>query len=130
MSREQDTYTRVTIMLLSSDHRDTERLHRGLQEDLRLLDDVAIDFAYVEPPSPGTKPGLAPIDWTTLFVTLASGGVLTALVKLVQSRVSQDRKVVLNIDGDKLEVSGISSEEQERLIDLWLNRHQRRQQAE
>jgi hypothetical protein len=31
--------------------------------------------------------------------------------------------VTLEIDGDKLEVTGLSSEEQQRLINAWLSRH-------
>jgi hypothetical protein len=35
----------------------------------------------------------------------------------------QARSVTLSLDGDTLEVSGISSDEQQRLIDLWVARH-------
>jgi hypothetical protein len=31
--------------------------------------------------------------------------------------------VKITLDGDALEVSGVSSAEQDRLIDLWVSRH-------
>jgi hypothetical protein len=35
----------------------------------------------------------------------------------------QARSVKLTLDGDTLELTGVSSDEQERLIDLWVARH-------
>jgi hypothetical protein len=67
-----------------------------------------------------------PIAWGELLVTLtSSGGVVVALVNVLQSWLTRHerRSVTLEIDGDKLEVTGISSGEQQRLINAWLTRH-------
>ena len=67
-----------------------------------------------------------PITWGTLLLTLAaSGGVLTTLINALQSWLTRhDRhKLSLEIGSDKLEVTGISSEEQRRVIEAWLSRH-------
>jgi hypothetical protein len=59
----------------------------------------------------------------------ASGGALTTIINLIQSKLTKDRSVTLEIDGDKLEVTGISSEDQKRLIDDWLKRRQKPKKA-
>ena len=56
-----------------------------------------------------------------------SGGVLPTLINGVQSWLSrhrENRSITIEMGGDKLEVAGISSEEQRRLIDAWLNRQE------
>ena len=71
-------------------------------------------------------PPYDPVTWGALLVALtASGGVLTTLVNTLQSWLTRHerRSVTLEIDGDRLEVTGISSQEQQRLIDTWLSRH-------
>ena len=117
---------RLTLRLSGSDDADAEALNQQLQQDLRELHEADFELARAGEAPEGTKSGLASIDWTTLFVTLAaSGGVLTTLVNLIQSKLTRDRSVTLEIDGDKLTVTGISSEDQKRLIDDWLKRRQK-----
>jgi hypothetical protein len=124
-----DNPTRLTLHLAASDAADGEELNQQLQQELRELDEVTFELARTEAPA-GTKSGLAPIDWTTVFVTLAaSGGVLTTLINLIQSKLTKDRSVTLEVDGDKLTVTGISSEDQKRLIDDWLKRRQKPKKA-
>ncbi|MHC4616927.1 MAG: effector-associated constant component EACC1 [Planctomycetota bacterium] len=100
-------------------------LGRQLRTDLLELDVENVDFVRADETPEGTKTG-TPIDWTTLLLTVAaSGGVLTTLINVLQAWLTrQDRKSLsLEIDGDKLTVTGISSKEQKRLIDAWLSRH-------
>jgi len=121
---------RLTVRLSGADDADTEELNQQLQQDLRELDDADFELAHFGATPEGTKSGLASIDWTTLFVTLAaSGGALTTIINLIQSKLTKDRSVTLEIDGDKLEVTGISSEDQKRLIDDWLKRRQKPKKA-
>jgi hypothetical protein len=51
------------------------------------------------------------------LLVLIIGGVRSWL------RRSRVRSVKLTLDGDTLEVTGVSSAEQERLADLWVTRH-------
>jgi hypothetical protein len=56
---------------------------------------------------------------------VTSPEVLASIIAGVQSwlRRNSTRSVKLTIGGDALEVSGVSSAEQDRLIDLWVARH-------
>jgi hypothetical protein len=56
---------------------------------------------------------------------VATPEVLAAIISTVQSWLSRNRvrSVKLTLGQDALEVSGVSSVEQERLIDLWIARH-------
>jgi len=56
---------------------------------------------------------------------VASAQALMSVIAGVRSWLGRNsaRSVKLTIGGDALEVSGVSSAEQDRLIDLWVARH-------
>ena len=56
---------------------------------------------------------------------VATPVVLASIIDAVRSWLGRNRarSVKLTLDGDALEVSGVSSAEQDRLIDLWVSRH-------
>ena len=99
----------------------TARLRRELLE---------LEIERVERVSEGEAPA-----GTRAFEILALGSLIVTLgrnidalaqvVRTVKEWVGRDAKrtVVLELDGDRLEVAGVSSEEQERLISAWLARH-------
>jgi hypothetical protein len=60
-----------------------------------------------------------------LLTFAASGGVLTTLINVLQSWLSRHerRSMTLKIGDDELEVTGISSEQQQQLINDWLSRN-------
>jgi len=100
------------------------KLTQQLRSDLLQLDveDVALPSAEKVPE--GSK-GDA-VTWGQLIIALAaSGGVFTTLITLLQAWVTRHERhtLALEIDGDKLEIAGISSKEQKCLIDEWLSRH-------
>ena len=101
------------------------KLTQQLRNDLLELDveDVALSSAEKVPE--GSKSGDA-VTWAQLIITLAaSGGVFTTLIGLLQAWVTRYERhtLTLEIDGDKLEITGISTEEQERLTNEWMSRH-------
>jgi hypothetical protein len=55
-------------------------------------------------------------------------GVLASIVEGVRSWLQRQsaRSVKLTLDGDSLEVTGVSSEEQDRLVELWIARNANR----
>jgi hypothetical protein len=64
----------------------------------------------------------------SMLVTLGASAASTAIPNLtntLQSWLSRHerRKISVEIGGDKLEVTGISGKEQQRLIDTWISRH-------
>ena len=107
-----------------TDTEDLERLTRQLREELSELD-VHADLMTGGPAPINAKAGEA-IEWGTLLLTLvASGGAITTLFNVLQACLTRNdrRGVTLEINGDKLQVTGIGSAEQRRLIDTWLQRH-------
>ena len=110
---------------------DSEEL-AALVQRLRaeLLD---LDVDRVEPLTAGEAPeGAKGVELLALgglvvqFVLLP--GVLTSIVDGVRSWLQRQsaRSVKLTLDGDSLEVTGVSSEEQDRLVELWIARNANR----
>ncbi len=106
------------------DAEELAELTRKLRDDLLHLDVETVDLASAGEAPTGTK-AVDPVTAGTLLVTLAaSGGVITTLINALQSWLTRHerRSLTLEMGGDKLEVTGISSEEQQRLIEAWLSR--------
>jgi hypothetical protein len=98
---------------------------RQLRRELLELDVERVARAREGPPPAGTRA----VDAATvggLIVTLAkTTPVLTAIVRTLTSWVSrgEGRNLKIQIDGDTLELSRISTADQERLISAWIERH-------
>jgi len=93
----------------------------------RLLD---LDVARVDRPTQGEPPsGAKGVDAAalgTLVVTLGrSASVLAAFTGAVQRWLTgkQNRTIKLELDGDTIELTGASSRDQERLVEVWIERH-------
>jgi hypothetical protein len=98
----------------------TLRLRRELLE----LDVEAVEMPRAGEPPPGSRAvDLAALG--TLVVTVAQSPLLASVVAAVRSWLagSQKRSIKLELGGDVLELSGVSSDEQRRLTDEWLRRH-------
>jgi hypothetical protein len=107
---------------------DSEEL-AGLVQRLRaeLLD---LDVDRVEPLTAGEAPeGAKGVELLALGVLVVQfvlqPGVLTSIVDGVRSWLQRQsvRSVKLTLNGDSLEVTGVSSEEQDRLVELWIARN-------
>lgn len=104
------------------DAEEKELVTRQLREELMRLDVDGVDFV-----KSGKAPAKAkgdPITWGTLLLTLAaSGGVLTTLIGVVQSWLTRhnQRSISLEVNGNKIDVDDITSEDQKRLIDSWIS---------
>ena len=63
-----------------------------------------------------------------LVVTVAQSQLVASVVAAVQSWLagSRRRSIKLGLGGDVLELEGVSSDEQRRLTDEWLRRHESR----
>ncbi len=110
------------------DLEELEQLTKKLRQELLELDIESAEFATTGEKIIGAKAG-DPINWGTIIITLlAAGGVATKLIDLSQAWLTQNQQqsIVLEIDGDKLEIKGISSEEQQKLIDMWIERHSKK----
>ena len=97
-------------------------LTQRLRQELLELDVDQVELPKSGPPPPGAK-AIEPFSLGTLIIHLAPA-VLTSLIGLLQSWLNRNnqRQVKLAINGDTLDVSGLSSDEQQRLIAEWLQR--------
>jgi hypothetical protein len=99
-----------------------------LQLRRELLDlDVEVEQAPAGESPPGTRAvELAALG--ALAVTVSQSQLLTPLVAAVRSWLAgqQQRSIKLELGGDVLELTAVSSKEQRRLVDEWLRRHESR----
>lgn len=119
--------TRVLLRIATdpqTDDQEMEELGRRLRGELLQLDVDAVDQVRGEKASAGAKGDSVTLG--TLLVTLAaSGGVLTTLISTVQSWLTRQERhaITLEIGGDKLVITSASSEQQQRLIDDFIDQH-------
>lgn len=108
-----------------TDAEDLERLTRQLRDELSELD-VQANFVTGGPAPANTKAGEV-IEWGTLLLTLAaSGGVITTLINAIQTWLTnrnQPAAVTVEMGGDKLQITGNPTDEQQRIIEAFLHRN-------
>lgn len=108
-----------------TDAEDMEQMTRQLRDELSELD-VQADFVTGEPAPANTKAGDV-IEWGTLLLTLAaSGGVITTLINALQTWLTnrnQPATVNVEMGGDRLQITGNPSTEQQGIIKAFLHRH-------
>jgi hypothetical protein len=113
------------------DQEELERITHTLRDELTEVDAIEkVDLVTKEGEKApeGSKAGAEVAALGSLLVTLgasAASSVIPNLGSTLQSWLTRHerRKISLEIGGDKLEVSGISDKEQQRLIDAWISRH-------
>ncbi|MFK4227816.1 hypothetical protein [Streptomyces sp. NPDC019890] len=104
---------------------DTEALQlllRALQEDLLALDIDRVEQAEAGPAPEGSRAGVAEAVGSLIVVLAPSLPLLEGLVGVVQSWLERTggRSATLEIDGRRLELTGVSRADQRRLTDAWL----------
>ena len=115
----------IRLDAAESDTEELAQLTAKLRRELLQLDVDAVDQPVGGEPPEGAK-AVDMILVGTLLVSLArSGEKLGPVVRMVQSWVGTRtaRTVKLELDGDAIEITGASSHDQQRLIDLWIERH-------
>ena len=115
-------------------HYDSEELERitySLRDELSELDAIEkVDLVAKagELPPEGSKAGAEVAELGSLLVTMAASAgsaLIPNIANALQSWLTRHErhKISLEIGGDKLEVTGISDNEQHRLIDAWIGTH-------
>jgi hypothetical protein len=107
-----------------ADDQELGQLAGKLRRELLHLDVDAVTHAGGGQPPPGAK-AVGVVEVGGLIVQLLqSSTLLGAVVAAVQSWLSghQGRSVKLELDGDVIEVTGVSSDQQRRLVDAWIAR--------
>jgi len=108
-----------------SDAEELAELTAKLRRELLLLDVDSVDQSVVGEAPEGTKAVDLMVIGTLLVNLGRSAATLASVVRTVQGWVgsSSSRTVKLQLDGDSIELSGVKSSDQQRLIDLWIERH-------
>lgn len=115
-------------LFIASQDSDDERLMElttNLLEELEQLDVETIGTPTQTSVQKGAKSGDV-VYWGQLFLTLAaSGGVLTSVIATAKAWLLRQTEcsIKVEMDGDVLEIKGVDSEDQRRIIDQWLARH-------
>ena len=108
------------------DDEELAELTRRLRNELLDLDvdDVVPEAAAGEGPAASKGVAIGAIGGLLVQFVLSPEG-LRSVVSGVRSWLSRQdiRSVKLSLDGDTCEVSGLDSDEQRRLVDLWIDRH-------
>ena len=121
----EKTALRVRIDAEDADVEEIAELTRQLRRALLELDVDAVQPMPAGEAPPDAKAGDA-LGLGGLIVSLINAsGLLASVVDAIQSWMvgRGPRSVRLELDGDVLEVSGISSRRQDQLIKVWLDRH-------
>lgn len=95
-----------------------------LRRELLDLDVDSVDLPTAGQPPPGTR-GVELAALGALLVSVTQSQLLAPVLAAVRSWLggSSQRSIKLELEGDTLELTGISSTEQRRLVDEWLQRH-------
>jgi hypothetical protein len=111
-----------------SDPEEIEELSRRLRADLLRLDVESVTPIPGPSAPKGAKAG-DPVSWSTLMLTLgASGGLLTAVIGMLRDwllRQPASAVIEVSIGGDSIKLERGSTEERQRLVEAFLDRHGR-----
>lgn len=129
MGREKRTIETTTLRVgvvvdSSSDTEEVDELTRRLRRQIMELD--VVDVRSVEAVAPaGAKAGGVAAVGVLLVTLLKSAGGIHAVVRSARAWLSHHpgRMIELEIDGDRIKVTGATSLAQDRLIDAWIERH-------
>jgi hypothetical protein len=108
----------IRVQVTSNRQKPLSRFTLQLSEDIKKRLDSTVEVTSDSSGSSFEK-SPAGIDWNTLLITLAaSGGALTTLINLVKDRITHDKTITIEINGNKLSLTGadIGSDNLNRLI--------------
>lgn len=111
------------LISVNADADDEERYEfaRRLSCDLNELNDVSVELAKGDKPPKGAMG--EPLTTGAIVVAIAKAGAVTAaitgLIGILNSWLNRDerQKITLEIGGNKLELTGVSKEEQKKLVE-------------
>jgi hypothetical protein len=101
-------------------------LSRALRSELREVDATRAVVPLETGPAPdGTRSGLAAAAGALLVTVQPQLAAVAKIVSLARAwlvRGGGEKRIRLEVDGDVIELTGATSEQQERLIDEWIAR--------
>ena len=119
---------RIELAVDDAEAEELDQLTANLRRELLQLDVDDVTRVREGSPPPGTK-AVELVALGSLIVAVGkAAGALSGVVRAAQAWLGHkpERKVRLEIDGDVLELSGATAEQQQSLVDEWLARHSTR----
>ena len=109
---------------LDADAEEVAEATLRLRRELLDLDVDSVDLPAGGQSPPGTR-GVELAALGALLVSVTRSQPLAPVLAAIRSWLggSPQRSIKLELEGDTLELTGISSTEQRRLVDEWLQRH-------
>lgn len=117
---EKDLKIKVSCVDINSDQAKARIWLNQLSEDLTTVLGTQTSLET------GGIKSSSPLELNTIILSLlASGGLLIELVRLIQARITKEQKVMIEVDGDKLEVVGakVNSIDHDLLVKEFIKRH-------
>jgi hypothetical protein len=118
------------LQVILAPHAAEDEEHRAwlagqLREELLELDVERVDPAAAAEVPPGARGAAWAGVGAWLVSIVSSSGALADVVETIRAwlRRGEGRSVRLELEGDVLELTGVSSEQQQQLIEAWLERH-------
>ena len=116
----------ISLRISGHDDADPSELARevlNLRSELLALDIDSVDAPAAGPAPPGSKGSVAEVAGTLLLTMQQSVPLISALVGALHDWISRDaaRSVKIELDGQSIDVAGITADQQERLIQAFLD---------
>jgi hypothetical protein len=104
------------------DKQEIDSLSRSLRDDLSHLDVEEVHLLYEKPPPDSKAVEGAAIG--SMIVDFGGGAAIKEVPQTVQAWIqrNENRSIILEIEGDKIDVKGISGKDQQKIIDAWIMR--------
>jgi hypothetical protein len=121
---QEDLQLRLQLDVTDGTPEEIDRLTRLLRSELLALDVQHVDLPADEGPEYAKGFGLAEIG--SLVVSVATGGAAGPVLDLIRAWIGRGdgRTAKLVVDGNSIELTGLSRKQQQQLIDNWLSHTQ------
>ncbi len=116
------------------DKQEIDSLAHSLRDDLLNLDVEEVHLLHEKAPLPAGSKGVEGATAIgSMIVDFVSGNIIKEVTQTVQAwiRRNENRAITIEMaDGDKIDVKGISSKDQQRIIDAWVMRQMQKMMSE
>jgi hypothetical protein len=119
------TSVKIDLLVAGADSEELERLTRQLRAELLQLEVDSVELPQSDQAPRGSKAGGNILLVGTLLLAFSNSNLVGGVAAVLKSWIgrSAERRVRLEIGGDVLEVTELSAELRDRLVEEWLARH-------
>lgn len=115
----------IEILEEDASPEELDRLAEGLSRELSDLDVDRVSKATAGDAPPGTRAFEIAAVGALIVEFARSSEILSKVVNVVKSWLGnrQHQTIKIQIDGDTLEIAGASTDQQDQVIQAWIDRH-------